>query len=89
VVEDLLKRAGFRLPDVACPFVCCGAAGSYWLLQPELSDALRAAKLETLLSTRPNVIATANIGCLTHLAAASPVPVRHWVELLDEALPAA
>jgi glycolate oxidase iron-sulfur subunit len=89
VVEGVLKRAGFRLTSVAYPFLCCGAAGSYWLLQPELSDALRAAKLETLLSTRPDVIATANIGCLTHLAAASPVPVRHWIELLDEALPTA
>ena len=49
-------------------------------------DRLRAAKLDTLLSTRPKLIATANIGCLTHLAAASPLPVRHWIELLDETL---
>jgi glycolate oxidase iron-sulfur subunit len=86
VAEDLLRRAGFKLTPVAYSFLCCGSAGSYSILQPELAISLRAAKLDTLLSTRPKLIATANIGCLTHLAEASPVPVRHWIELLDEAL---
>lgn len=85
-VERLLRRAGFTLPPVAYAFMCCGAAGSYSILQPALAEALRARKLETLLACRPRVIATANIGCLIHLAAVSPVPVRHWIELLDEAL---
>ncbi len=84
VAEKLLKRAGFKLVPVAYPFMCCGSAGSYSILQPALAQALRARKLETLLSTRPEAIATANIGCLTHLAATSPVPVSHWIELLDE-----
>jgi len=86
VVEKLLKRAGFRLAPVAYPFLCCGSAGSYSILQPALAESLREQKLKTLLATRPSMIATANIGCLMHLAAASPVPVRHWIELLDETL---
>lgn len=86
VVEKLLKRAGFKLVPVAYPFMCCGAAGTYSILQRTLSESLRARKLETLMSSRPEVIATANIGCLTHLAATSPVPVSHWIELLDETL---
>lgn len=86
VVENLLRRAGFRLVPVAYPFMCCGSAGSYSILQRELSQALRARKVESLLACRPEAIATANIGCLIHLAAVSPVPVRHWIEMLDEVL---
>lgn len=86
VVEKLLRRAGFRITPVAYEFMCCGAAGTYSVLQPELAGALRARKLETLLACRTGVIATANVGCLVHLAAVSPVPVRHWIELLDETL---
>jgi glycolate oxidase iron-sulfur subunit len=86
LVEKLLRRAGFTLAPVAYAFMCCGAAGSYSILQPALAQALRARKLETLLACRPQAVATANIGCLTHLAAESPVPVRHWIEMLDEAL---
>lgn len=88
VVEKLLKRAGFKLVPVAYPFMCCGAAGSYSILQRTLSESLRARKLETLLASRPVAIATANIGCLTHLASVSPVPVSHWIELLDTMLSA-
>jgi len=86
MVEKLLRRAGFTLAPVAYAFMCCGAAGSYSILQPALAQALRARKLETLLACRPEAVATANIGCLTHLAAESSVPVRHWIEMLDEAL---
>jgi glycolate oxidase iron-sulfur subunit len=89
VVEKLLKRAGFKLVPVRYPFMCCGAAGSYSILQPDLAQSLRADKLETLMASRPTAIATANIGCLSHLAAASPVPVSHWIEMLDETLAAA
>jgi len=89
VVEKLLKRAGFKLVPVAYPFMCCGAAGTYSLLQRSLSESLRARKLETLMASRPAAIATANIGCLTHLAATSPVPVNHWIELLDGTFSAA
>ncbi len=84
VVEKLLKRAGFKLLPVTYSFMCCGAAGSYSLLQRSLSESLRARKLEMLMASRPSAIATANIGCLTHLAEVSPVPVSHWIELLDE-----
>lgn len=86
LVEKLLKRAGFKLVPVAYPFMCCGAAGTYSILQAELSQSLRTRKLETLLASRPEAIATANIGCLTHLAAVSPLPVNHWIVLLDEIL---
>lgn len=88
VVEKLLKRAGFKLVPVTYPFMCCGAAGSYSILQRTLSESLRARKLETLTASRPEAIATANIGCLTHLASVSPVPVSHWIELLDTTLSA-
>jgi glycolate oxidase iron-sulfur subunit len=86
VVEKLLKRAGFKLLPVSYSFMCCGSAGAYSLLQRSLSESLRARKLDTLMASRPTAIATANIGCLTHLAEASPVPVSHWIELLDEIL---
>ncbi|PKO73270.1 MAG: glycolate oxidase iron-sulfur subunit, partial [Betaproteobacteria bacterium HGW-Betaproteobacteria-17] len=88
VVESLLKRAGFKLVPVRYPFMCCGSAGAYSILQPALAQALRGRKLDTLLASRPQAIATANIGCLTHLAQVSPVPVHHWIEMLDVTLAA-
>jgi glycolate oxidase iron-sulfur subunit len=84
-VEALLKAVGYELAPVASPHLCCGSAGTYSILQPELSQELRGRKLETLMGGKPESIATANIGCLEHLRAASPVPVKHWVELIDEA----
>ena len=68
------------------PTLCCGSAGTYSLLQPELSSELRRRKLGALTGGNPQVIATANIGCLEHLRATSPVPVRHWIELVADAL---
>ena len=88
VAEKLLRRAGFKLMPVSYSFMCCGAAGTYSILQRRISESLRALKLGALMATRPAAIATANIGCLTHLAAASPVPVRHWIEFLDDAFSA-
>jgi glycolate oxidase iron-sulfur subunit len=85
-VEALLEAAGYRLTSARDATMCCGSAGTYSLLQPELSAELRARKVETLLGGRPSVIATANIGCLEHLRVVCPVPVRHWVELVEEAL---
>ncbi len=87
IVEKLLKRAGYKLMPVQYPFMCCGAAGTYSILQRELSVSLRKQKLKTLLAGKPMAIATANIGCLAHLALAAPVPVHHWIEFLDERLP--
>jgi glycolate oxidase iron-sulfur subunit len=85
-VEALLQAAGYELTPVTHPGLCCGSAGTYSILQADLSRELRARKLETLMSGRPDRIATANIGCQEHLRAASTVPVKHWVELVDEAL---
>jgi glycolate oxidase iron-sulfur subunit len=85
-VEALLVAAGYRLAPVRDASLCCGSAGTYSLLQPALSRELRTRKLESLLAGKPDVIATANIGCLAHLREASSVPVRHWIELVDAAL---
>jgi len=82
-VEALLARAGYELTPVRDGHLCCGSAGTYSLLQPELSAELRSRKLACLEEGSPETIATANIGCLAHLQAATSSPVRHWVELLD------
>ncbi len=84
-VEALLSAAGYEIVPSRDGHLCCGSAGTYSILQPELSAELRARKLERLEEGRPEAIATANIGCLSHLQAGTPTPVRHWVELLDEA----
>ncbi|MFO1399677.1 MAG: glycolate oxidase subunit GlcF [Steroidobacteraceae bacterium] len=84
VVESLLAAAGFELVPVPDGHLCCGSAGAYSLLQPELSTALRTARLAALHSGAPQVIASANVGCIAHLQAGSDTPVRHWVELFDE-----
>ena len=86
VVEGLLQKAGYELTPVADEQLCCGSAGTYSILQPELSLQLRARKITALESGAPATIATANIGCLTHLQGGTARPVRHWIELLDEAL---
>ena len=86
VVEDLLSRAGFELAPVADRHLCCGSAGTYSLLQPAFSRELRDNKLAALQKPDPVVIATANIGCLTHLAGGARVPVKHWIELLEPLL---
>ena len=82
-VEALLLKAGYELTDVPEAHLCCGSAGSYSILQPELSVQLRDRKLGALASGGPDVIATANIGCLAHLQGGSSTPVKHWVELLE------
>ena len=86
--EALLARAGFELTPVPDAHLCCGSAGTYSILQPTLAAELRRRKVAALQSGAPVGIVTANIGCLVHLQAGTPVPVAHWVELLDEALQA-
>jgi glycolate oxidase iron-sulfur subunit len=81
-VEPLLLAAGFTLTPVGDGQRCCGSAGSYSLLQPELSGQLLRAKVTALEAGDPEVIATANIGCLAHIRTGTALPVRHWVELL-------
>jgi glycolate oxidase iron-sulfur subunit len=85
-VEALLRAVGCELVPIANPTQCCGSAGTYSLLQPAMSRELRARKLDSLLGSGADVIATANVGCQDHLRKASPVPVRHWIEIVDEAL---
>ena len=85
-VEPLLEAAGFVLTTTTGQTLCCGSAGTYSILQPELSGELRRRKLAALTGDAPRFIATANIGCLEHLRAAGTVPVRHWIELVAEAL---
>jgi len=87
-VEALLTDAGFELTAVAEKHLCCGSAGTYSILQPEIAAQLKTRKLGHLQAGRPELIVTANIGCLTHLQSGSPIPVKHWVELLDERLAA-
>ena len=83
LVEGLLREAGYRLVPVADAHLCCGSAGSYSLLQPELATQLKVRKAAALMRHGPDVVATANIGCQTHLADSVRVPVVHWVELLE------
>jgi len=85
-VEALLRAAGCELVATRDPTLCCGSAGTYSILQPALARELRTRKLDSLLGEAPALIATANIGCLEHLRQASPVPVRHWIEIVDELL---
>lgn len=82
VVEKILLELGFKLMPVAESHLCCGSAGTYSLLQPALSSRLRKRKLEALKVSQPEVIVTANIGCLAHLQAGTALPVQHWIELL-------
>jgi glycolate oxidase iron-sulfur subunit len=81
--RQLLRAVGFELLEVPEGHLCCGSAGTYNLLQPELSDALLARKLANIDTTRAEVIALGNIGCLTQLARGARAPVLHTVELLD------
>lgn len=83
VVERLLRDAGFELTEVADAHLCCGSAGTYSLLQQNLSQRLLTNKLAALEHHRPQLIATANIGCLTHLQSQSSLPVKHWITLFD------
>ena len=83
VVESILKQLGFELAPVADAHLCCGSAGTYSILQPDLSQQLLANKLSNLSVGGAEVIATANIGCQLHLQTKADVPVKHWLELLD------
>lgn len=85
-VEGVLTRLGFGLTAVPDGHLCCGSAGTYSLTQPELSRQLRDNKLNALESGKPDAIVTANIGCQTHLDGAGRTPVRHWIEIVEEAM---
>ncbi|MGG4605984.1 glycolate oxidase subunit GlcF [Paenalcaligenes sp. Me131] len=85
-ISSLLKAFGFNPVAVRDGHLCCGSAGTYSVLQPELSEQLRTNKLESLQINSPDMIVTANVGCYGHLAAKSPIPIQHWIELVDEVI---
>jgi glycolate oxidase iron-sulfur subunit len=86
VVEGILADAGYELVAVPDAHLCCGSAGAYSLLKPFISGKLLRAKVRALTLGKPDTIATANIGCLAHVQSGTAVPVRHWIELLDDRL---
>ncbi|MEO7496131.1 MAG: glycolate oxidase subunit GlcF [Massilia sp.] len=83
-VEAVLRAAGVDVVPCADSHLCCGSAGTYSVLQPELAHALRDSKLANLDATGAGQIVTANIGCMTHLQSGTQTPVKHWIELLDQ-----
>ena len=85
-VEQVLRAVGVDVRLCADSHLCCGSAGTYSILQPELSQQLRDNKVANLEACAPDVIVSANIGCLTHLQSGTETPVRHWIELIDSAL---
>ncbi len=85
-VEGVLRACGVDVKLCADSHLCCGSAGTYSVTQPELSYKLRDNKLRNLEATDPEMIVSANIGCLTHLQSGTETPVRHWIELIDQAL---
>jgi len=83
VVENILISAGYELTNIVDPHLCCGSAGTYSILQSELSQQLLSNKLDSLQVESPEIIATANIGCQMHMETKAQIPVKHWIELLD------
>jgi glycolate oxidase iron-sulfur subunit len=85
-VERLLQALGATCLPVADSHLCCGSAGTYSVLQPALASELKSRKLAALGAHQPQMILSANVGCITHLESGSDIPVRHWLEWLDERL---
>lgn len=85
-VETLLRAAGADVQLCADSHLCCGSAGTYSVLHPQLAIPLRDRKLNNLLATQAEMIVSANIGCQTHLQSGTDMPVRHWIEVIDQAL---
>jgi len=81
--KTLLKAAGFVVRDPAEGHLCCGSAGTYNIMQPEISDQLKARKVRNIEATRADIIATGNIGCMTQIATGTTMPILHTVELLE------
>jgi glycolate oxidase iron-sulfur subunit len=81
--KDILGRLGFAVKDVPDGHLCCGSAGTYNILQPDIARRLRARKVGTIERLRPDVIAAGNIGCITQIAAGTELPIVHTVELID------
>jgi glycolate oxidase iron-sulfur subunit len=86
VTEALLTKLGLQLARVKDGHLCCGSAGAYSVMEPEMSAALAERKIEALTADSPETIVTSNIGCQLQLAKNTDLPVRHWISLLDEIL---
>mgnify|MGYP000084201527 CR=1 FL=1 len=85
-LEAGLRALGFTVVLPADSHLCCGSAGTYALTHPDLARQLRDNKMNALESGKPEMIVTANIGCQTHLASAGRTSVRHWIEIVEQAL---
>lgn len=83
VVEFILQKLGYVLLPVLDSHLCCGSAGIYSILQPEIAEKIQKNKIENLLANKPEMIVTSNIGCQIHLQEVSSIPVTHWIHLLD------
>jgi len=83
-VEQLLTKVGYDLSPVMDAHLCCGSSGTYSILQPKLSETLRDNKVQHLTANQPDIIATANIGCLHHIQAGTDKPVQHWINLFEQ-----
>ena len=81
--KTLLKAAGFQVKEPRDPHLCCGSAGTYNLMQPEIAGELKKRKLATIAETAPQVIAAGNIGCMMQLGQGAGVPILHTAQLLD------
>jgi glycolate oxidase iron-sulfur subunit len=81
--KDLLRNAGFTVVEPSDSHLCCGSAGTYNLMQPDISKQLKERKVRTLEAKNPDVIAAGNIGCMMQIGSAASVPIVHTVELLD------
>ncbi|CAM3786100.1 glycolate oxidase subunit GlcF [Bordetella tumulicola] len=84
--ERLLKDLGFELQPFMDTHLCCGSAGAYSVLNPEMALTLRDRKLDAILQNQPPVIVSSNMGCVSHLQSGTDIPVRHWIEVVDERL---
>jgi glycolate oxidase iron-sulfur subunit len=84
--EDLFVKLGLALQPFTETHLCCGSAGAYSVLQPEISTALRDRKLSQLNAAKPDLVLSSNIGCIGHLQSGTEIAVRHWIEVVDAAL---
>ncbi len=83
LVNSILDSLGYHPAKIKDSHLCCGSAGTYSIFQPDLAKQLKTNKMKNLTDSNPEMIVTANIGCLMHLQKGSEIPVKHWVELLD------
>jgi glycolate oxidase iron-sulfur subunit len=81
-IENIMSACGYQLSQIKDKHLCCGSAGTYSITQPKLSEKLREQRLTGLMIDKPDLIVTANIGCLHHLNSGSTVPVHHWIEIV-------